>query len=565
MNSTTGSRSFAERIGGRWALSVPGFAICFGVGGVGLMINVVTLGGGRLVIALVAYLTVLTLAALCALILDRTRWSNRREVPIPIFEVTIFSVVVGLMVAATFALARRWWGVDTGYGSTEGFVIYPIVGVWMGFTSVLYLDIIDRARHLRQNVVAAHATVDRIRDKARLAVEEMRVLIDGIVSPAVESLRSVTGHEPPSKVSAEIRGVVDESVRPVSHDLWERFAEPVARIGWTDLARDVFARPRFRTWPIIGLVIVLPFIDQVNRDGLIIAVPYALAGVLLYVECATANRLLLRWRQWRLLIVLATLTVFVTQNMLAEQFSRSQGWVTADLGWVTVTIFTLILVVVTSILGSYRDLDDRRAMALAADIRADRLDAMAQARVVSEETRRLAGLLHGRVQSRLLGCAMAIEFAGDDPDALQAALDRTSAVLAEDWYVIETSGDENPSTPILDALATWVGVARVDVRGNPAVAASADPDLVTVVEELVANAVRHGGARQVEVNLEQDGADWVVTVVDDGSSSGAVRPGLGTVIISRAGSIERDPDPDGWAVTVRLTDRAHVGRPTPTI
>ena len=552
MNPTTGSRSFAERVGGRWALSVPGFMICFGVGGIGLTINNSALGGEGLAVALAAYVTIMTFVALLSLLLHRRRWSNRRVIPVPAPEVALFAVVVGVMVAGTFALARQWWGVDTGYGSIEGFVIYPVVGVWMGLTSVVYLDVIDRARHLRENVIAAHANASQVRERARWAVGEMRRLIDDVVSPAVANLRDVAATERPSIVSAEIRDVVDESVRAVSHDLWGRVDERVARIGLADMARDVVVRPRFRTWAIIGLVIVLPFIDQVSNDGLIIAVPYAAAALVLYLECAIANRLLLRWPRWRLLIVLATVAVFVTQQLLADRGSRSQGWETADLGWVTVTIFTLMLVVVTSILGSYRDLDDRRAMALAADIRADRLDAMAEARVMAEETRRLAGLLHGRVQSRLLGCAMAIEFAGDDPVALQTAIDRTSAVLAEDWY--QESGDDSTKGSILDVLVTWNGVAQVEVAGDRWLMSSNDPDLVGVVEELVANAIRHGGARRVEVTVERDGSDRIVTVVDDGSGGPMTRPGLGTALLERVGAVDRRIGEDGWSVTVRLTD-----------
>lgn len=552
MNLATNGRTFAEKIGGRWALSVPGFMICFGVGGAGVTINNLALDGEGLAVALAAYVTIMTFVALLSLLLHRTRWSNRHEIPVPVHEVALLAVVVGVMVAGAFSLVHWLWGVDTGYGSIEGFVIYPIVGTWMGLTSVVYLDVIDRARHLRENVIAAHANASQVRERARQAVGEMRRLIDDVVSPAVANLRDVAATEQPSIVSAEIREVVDESVRAVSHDLWERVDERVARIGFSDMVRDVVVRPRFRTWAIIGLVIVLPFIDRVGDDGLIVVLPYAVAMFVVYLECTAANRLLLRWPQRRLLIVLATLTVFVAQSVLVDRVSESWGLESTGQGWVTVTAFTVLLVLVTSILGSYRDLDDRRAMALAADIRADRLDAMAEARVMAEETRRLAGLLHGRVQSRLLGCAMAIEFAGDDPSSLQAALDRTSAVLAEDWY--QGLGDDSTKGSILDVLITWNGVAQVEVAGDRWLMSSKDPDLVAVVEELVANAIRHGGARRVEVTVERDGSDRIVTVVDDGIGGPMTRPGLGTTLLERVGAVDRRIGEDGWSVTVRLTN-----------
>lgn len=557
MTTTTGSRTFAERVGGRWAVSIPGFLINFTVGLVGLMISVVALDGDGLFVAVSAYVAVFVVIAVSSWILHRTRWSRRHEIAIPTYEVTVFIVGSGVLIATAFALVRRWFGTETGVGPIEGFVTYPVISIWLGFSSVVYLDVVDRARHLRESVIAAHANASQVRERARRAGEEMRRLIDEVVSPAVANLRDVAANEQPSIVSAEIREVVDESVRAVSHDLWERVDERVARIGFADMARDVVVRPRFRTWAIIGMVIVLPLIDRVGDDGLVVVLPFAAAALVLYLECTAANRLLLRWPQWRLLIVLATVAVFVTQQLLADRASQSQGWETAGLGWVTITIFTLLLVVVTSILGSYRDLDDRRAMALAADIRADRLDAMAEARVTAEETRRLAGILHGRVQSRLLGCAMAIEFAGDDPVALQAAIDRTTAVLSEDWYATESSDDNRQTGSLSDVLATWHGLARVDVSGPPELVASTDSDLVLVVEELVSNAIRHGAARQVKVNLEGDGSVCVVTVVDDGAGGEMTRPGLGTVLLERVGSVERHIGEDGWSVTVRLSGQSN--------
>lgn len=551
----TSVRSFAERVGGRWAISVQGFLINATIGLIGLTIDVATLGGDGYAVAMTAYVVVFVFIAGASFLLHRTRWSQRHEVPVPVHEVTIFIVVSGVATAGAFALVQWRFDVETGVGSIEGFLVYPIISVWLGFSSIVYLDVIDRARRLRENVIAAHASLDQVRERARNAVEEMRRLIDDTVSPAVEGLRTVAANEAPSVVSAEIRDVVDESVRSVSHDLWARADERVARIGFTDLMRDIIFRPRLRVWPIMGLVIFLPLIDSVGNGGISVVLPYLVASILLYLECTTANRLMYRWPRWRLLVMSATLTVFVSQQMLSQSFADSWGYESTDLGWVTVTVYTILLVLVTSMLGSYRDLDDRRAHRLASDVRADHLDAMAEARLVAEETRRLAALLHGRVQSRLLGCAMAIDFAGDDPRALETALERTFAVLGTDW-----SDDESPDVvsneSLRSALGVWDGLATIEVSGDREMVTSTDPDLVVVVEELVANAVRHGGAQRVDVHLEHDGVERVVTVSDDGGSAVAARPGLGTAILERVGSVDRRESATGWTVTVRLGDRS---------
>jgi signal transduction histidine kinase len=175
---------------------------------------------------------------------------------------------------------------------------------------------------------------------------------------------------------------------------------------------------------------------------------------------------------------------------------------------------------------------------------------MAEARAVSDEARHLAGLLHGRVQSRLLGCAMAIEFAGDDPSALQQALDRTRSVLDEEW-----GAPRDASRSVGEVLTPWKGLAEISVVGEVDEFA-ADPACVRVVEELVSNAVRHGGARRVDVSIESDGTDRVITVADDGQALGEGRPGLGTSLLERVGVVDRRPSATGWVVSVRVPTNA---------
>jgi signal transduction histidine kinase len=141
---------------------------------------------------------------------------------------------------------------------------------------------------------------------------------------------------------------------------------------------------------------------------------------------------------------------------------------------------------------------------------------------------------------------MAIEFAGDDPTALQQALDRTKSVLDEEWDAARESG---PS--LGDVLTPWKGLAEISVVGALDELA-ADPACVQVVEELVANAVRHGGARRVEVIVERDGPDCMITVADDGQALGEGRPGLGTSLLERVGVVDRRPSVSGWVVSVRV-------------
>lgn len=562
MTTAIAANSFAERIGGRWAVSIRGFLITAGIGFAGTVAELVRQPRSDWFVLIAATTLSFGVVALIASALHYTRWRNRRVKPIPISEVLTLNALSGLPPALAYLSTWHWFGVGPSTGPVAGLVAYPAISLWASTSVILYLDLVDRAKLLRARVVDEHATVLRIRGRSHEAVDRLKTRIDSILDPAMDRLRTVAFEVEPQEVSAEIRDVVEGSVREVSHDLWREADGVSNRIGLREVFGEFVHRPRFRPWPVIGIAVVLPLVGNERRGGWVTFVISGVAALVVYSVCRLANRVLRQWPSGKAIVVMATIAVFVTQSIVIDRVAVRWGEVPIDLGVVSAVFLTLLLVVVTSTFGSYRDLDDRRAEAMAADIRADRLEAMAQAKLVSDETRRLASLLHGRVQSRLLGCAMAIEFAGDDPVVLQAAIDRTTAVLSEDWHDMDSPDDGRRTGSLADVLATWHGLARIHVSSPSELQSSTDSDLVAVVEELVANAIRHGAARRVDVNLERDGETCVVTVIDDGSGGPMTRPGLGTALLERVGSVNRRVGGDGWSVTVRLARTGVESTPT---
>jgi signal transduction histidine kinase len=538
-------RTFGDRVGGRWAMSVRGFLITFVLVVLGYARDFLQISPRDTILAVSGLIVGFAVNALISFVLHRTRWAHRRERPIPIAEFVVWMIFTGVVFAAIFAVLRSRFDLEVLVGTSEGFVVYPALSLWVGSSVVVYLDVFDQARRLRGQVIDEHAKSLRIRSNANETVALLRRRIDEMLTPQIDRLRTATTSQG-STVSEEIRRVVEGPVRTTSRELWQAADEREMRIGLVEIATFLVRNFRFRPWPIVGLAVVLSLLRRVEEVGWIANAAAAIATVVIVAECQVANRAMERWPRAKTVVVSLTFVVFVAQSILTERLLERWGLEPSGLGIGVVALFTLILMISTSSLGAYRDLDDRRAKQLATAIRADRLDAMAEARVVSDEARHLAGLLHGRVQSRLLGCAMAIEFADDDPTALQQALDRTKSVLDEEW---DTTRETSPS--LGEVLTPWKGLAEISVVGEVD-ELTADSACVQVVEELVANAIRHGGARRVDVSIENDVVGRVITVVDDGRAFGEGRPGLGTILLERVGRVERTPGPSGWTVSVRV-------------
>lgn len=548
MINSPAPRTSADRLCGRWAVSVPTFVTSLVVTAVSMSGEMIAMGARDGSIAALAVLIVFMLNGGVDLLLHLTRWSQRAHVPIPVGEVLVRLYLSGLSVAGALMFADAVFGADHPASNVVGLLVYPLLAVWVGTGIIIYLDVMSQARELRAVAVSARSRSVDVTARSAAAIAELRERIGGLVSPQLERLRNTAADGSPTSMSAALRGVAEVTARSTGRHLWSSAdSGDLGRIAFGEIVRGSFLRPEFRPVPIIGVAVLVPVAELAGdlrwQQGAIAA----LAAVLIVVECRVANRLIDRYSALTVFVVMGVVALFSSQALIAERVGRQWDLTGAETGPIAMVVMTLVLVGVTSSIGSYRHLDDRRAAALAAAISTERLDTAAQAHAVSLETRRLASLLHGRLQTRLLGCAMALEFADGDADAVGAALERTRSILDEGW---DLDGQAEGERTVDDIAAMWSGLAAVRVVCDDD-AARRDATVVEVVEELVLNAVRHGRARTVSVSVVTGDEVVTVVVIDDGVGLDG-RPGMGSSVLESAGVVTRELSSRGSSVSVSM-------------
>jgi signal transduction histidine kinase len=140
------------------------------------------------------------------------------------------------------------------------------------------------------------------------------------------------------------------------------------------------------------------------------------------------------------------------------------------------------------------------------------------------------------VQARLAACAVALEEAaraGDSAGQI-AALQNAEDALRFRLF------DDSPSTPrdlpevLAAAAAPWEGLVdiRLETSGEQPSPEATDA-IEQVVEEAITNAVRHGGARYVVVQVEGSPDGHRITVDDDGRGAHEALPGIGLTLYER--------------------------------
>jgi signal transduction histidine kinase len=181
----------------------------------------------------------------------------------------------------------------------------------------------------------------------------------------------------------------------------------------------------------------------------------------------------------------------------------------------------------------------------------------------------LAMKLHGSVQSTMQASLHRLRLAQSDSQVtavfadLEASLDQLLAAPHETSPLVDQ---------LQDTVDTWRGIADVQIRAVSADLERVGADSVcstvvqSIVQDSVSNAVRHGGATEIQVALSCHADSVELTITSDGRlPRGLNRPGFGTAQLEAcAVSWQRDLDssPQRLHAVIPLTttriDRSNV-------
>jgi signal transduction histidine kinase len=220
-----------------------------------------------------------------------------------------------------------------------------------------------------------------------------------------------------------------------------------------------------------------------------------------------------------------SITFFLSNKFI---FGRDFGF----LNLIYVVIFVMVAVLVSSFELVKRDRGEILFMI------ESELTAFGQSSVLQEKYlyKNAASYLHNMLQSELLSITKQLETSSGVFDSLEARidieklLDRFNRPIKEDFQKFIS----NPIDRLNRLQSAWKGIAEIEVD-IPAQALkdhSRNILLVQIVEEAIANAIRHAGATQVKVTAETFSDTRIrFSVINNGISSKGESLGLGSSLL----------------------------------
>ena len=540
--------SWERRITGRWALSWQTYAL-------GVLVNVplLVVTGGRIGTRIVPVedmgvlflygMAASLVAGAWALLMNATVFRQRRVRPVALWQFAMLHLVSGAIFGCTLVLADARLGIDLGVPPALTIVVTMGIGLWWGATTALLLEgherfVRDRAALLDDAVLGQLALMQDSRADVMLAERPWSSVVATRLADArgrIESqLTEATSIATWLGAAQALRETADETVRPLSHALWQeaaqRYPEPRVSGVLTLLLRE----PTFLPLAAASVNVIGYLGASAQEYGAFLGPVIALAfGGISFAVLTAGNVLMARVPRLRHVIYLACIVILVAVAlMITYGPARTVDEVLPPSLLAGSVLGVLIAVVLTSIVAS---LDASRAHVigeLRSVLNQERIAQAARGRARVVAMREAAKDLHGTVQTRLIACASAVEMAAAAGDlvAYESAMRQALGILEGERPPLPTS----VGARLALLASSWRGICDVSLDIEPVVADSASDDVVRVIEEAVGNAHRHGGAEHVWVQAQRVDDRIHVSVRDDGRGPAGGRAGLGTDLLARA-------------------------------
>lgn len=553
MPARASTASVAHRLGGRWALSLASFVVvAFGIlASIFVGEESATRSVGEAAQWLVVCCVGILVYGLLLLIFDRwTPYRDRRTTPIPLPTLVIGTIVIGTAIALSLGLTAEWLGLESVQTLPLRVAGVVLIGSWFGWGLTLLLDEIDRSRQARTRLIERQVSVELASLQQTLLIEELRNEVQGEVDARLREaqedlarrlheLTTTSDGVTSTDTSMALRTLAEETVRPLSTQLWSTAARQYPRIKWSRVLINTIRHEPLRPVVLAVIHVVGTALQTINRfgttSGLLMLVMTVFA---IFIVCLPANALMQRYPAWHGRIFVVAVVILEAQIVPAVLWRESLAPGSATVAWAaTQVVAGVLIILLTSGFGSWRQQRRATERSYLEDLDQELVSTLARSRAVAELARELSRTLHGTVQSKIVACAMVSEQAieSGNVEQLKAALEQAQRVLAS-----SRMGEKAPIgavTEVRRKVALWDQLCAIDVHIDEGIddGTGSGERVGRVVEEGLANAIRHGGATAISVTLTSVDGGICIVIDDDGGGPPATPvPGLGSTVLDQA-------------------------------
>jgi signal transduction histidine kinase len=505
----------------------------------------------------------------------RTAFKNREIVPTPVWWIFVLGFTAGVIKGVTTAWISHIYGLDVDLieAIASRFFAAGMLGLIGVPTIAIVMNSLQEFREKRAQLIAEQVLVESrelqsqeviaaMSDQLRNSIESD---LDLLLEDMRESLEDKAGQVPSWQLIADnLRETARDSVRSISHRLWEKKSEAVPDLTLVDIGRAMITTSAFPLRFILPILVLSAIPKLINDHGVSeLWVRLIALGALTALVYKLAEFLIRRFPKWQLSLYIGAL---ILASVAPLVFGHLVFGDPIDAQFIGIGIVLAIWIPMLTMTCGLLDTALKQRKEIIDDL--TRQIDKSRVRSISEdnETIRLsndmAKYLHGNLQSRLMASAFAIEVAGraQDSRALTLEIEKARQSIQTPFDQFTAHDLESVSVELQKLLKMWDGilVTELNFAGSDSFVSQTDTrNIIHIVEECFSNSLRHGLATETTIILIATETGISLTVIDNGLGPREGSPGLGSSLFnSIAGSnwsLTRGPDGVGAQLNLQIT------------
>ena len=378
-------------------------------------------------------------------------------------------------------------------------------------------------------------------------IAHVQSVASGLASEIKRVLDLPTSQINYAQQAGKIQDLINTELRPASAQLWNSSTLTAPKLSFSALLRISLLEQRLKV--VLAALCTSPYIfiglngSQGWEFAAFETVFATVSNIAIYLLCEALHR--------KGLISRKSTNVAIISFSFLFQLIAILTLIPGNLFWtddvLTIVLYQLVLTGnhIVALLGfnMYKSLSQQRAAVL------KYFELILQARetlsVSSQDLSAvrnidLARYLHGEFQAGLVATSLLLERAANTGDtelarhALRSAVD----ILSQDHAQLSQTKISSPVARLEKIADGWRGIASVTFSTDwiEGLDASELNDAIALIDEAVANAVRHAKATSISINGVASGADLAIEILSDGAMMTHNAAGLGTKLFNELAS-----------------------------
>ena len=487
---------------------------------------------------------------------DRTLFKNKDLRPIKIYWVLLFGASLGFLKGYTTGLFSWIFGseLDLAIAVSNRIVQTTVLGLWTVPLVALVTATFMRFQTERQ-ILLAENLEQNLNSKNPLinsgeSSEELKLYLSQ-AKAEVSALRNGNKAETSNQdISKKLRDLVETGLRPISHKIWQENSKASSSLKLSQLAKLAVKKNPFP----IGLILIGLAIGLLPIN--LTAFPLGDALLRTFVMLALTSIILMSAKRLPRESTIGIWGVFLGATVVSTGLSLAAAiavfgypltsrdipiWIAYFLWQFQLSLFASV---VSEVLSSRAEIRKELIQSLGKE----QLDSDVMGALGRIRNRELAQYIHGDIQNKLLSFALKFDqdnLSTDDVSKLLDDVDSLFSRAISEYQSVDTADLDQELAHLVQRWAGFVNIDQKNSLSNSDLSEQEIKSLVQVVSEGVSNAVRHGFAKNLKINIqrsESDNSQIEVTVEDDGLGPRSGKPGLGTELFNATSGTN-------WALT----------------